>query len=38
MNEAVVRFGEPREILSLPLLGTRIGISTGLAFLGNMGT
>jgi adenylate cyclase len=38
MNEAVARFNEPREILSLSLLGTRIGISTGLAFLGNMGT
>ena len=28
---------EPREILRLPLFETRIGISTGLAFLGKLG-
>jgi class 3 adenylate cyclase len=38
MNAALGRFNEPREIIGLPLFETRIGISTGVAFLGNMGT
>jgi class 3 adenylate cyclase len=38
MNAALGRFNEPREILGLTPFETRIGISTGVAFLGNIGT
>jgi class 3 adenylate cyclase/tetratricopeptide (TPR) repeat protein len=39
MNESIRRFNEPREkLLKLPVLAARIGISTGDAYLGNVGT
>jgi class 3 adenylate cyclase/uncharacterized protein HemY len=38
MNAAIARFNEPRLVLKLHEFATRIGISTGEAFLGNVGT
>jgi class 3 adenylate cyclase len=38
LRETMADFNRPRDALDLPLLPARIGVATGLVFLGNIGT